>query len=81
MNADGSGQRSLTRSPAPTPILPGRPTGGRSLSKVAPRPARRQLRDLRHERRRERAAAADAQPGVGLGSGLVARAEEVKEEP
>ena len=59
MNADGSGQRRLTRNAAVEwPLLPGRPTGGRSPSDATAR--RRQRRDLRHQRRRQRAAEADA---------------------
>ena len=55
MNADGSGQRNLTRNPRPASAPAGRPTGGSRL--------RRDGGDLRHERRRQRAAESDAEPG------------------
>ena len=54
MNADGSGVRKLTRRGGTLPIWS---PDGRKIAFVSRR--RRQLRDLRHERRRERAAATD----------------------
>ena len=74
MNADGSGQRSLTRNPAcdaQSGLVAGR-AEDRLLE-----PARRQPRGLRHERRRQRAAEPDAQPVARRLLCLVARAEEV----
>ena len=56
MNADGSGQRNLTRNPAHDHSgLVARRTEDRLRSR---------RRDLRHERRRQRAAEPDAQPGA-----------------
>ena len=62
MNADGSGKRNLTRDRASDDdYQPGHPTGGRSHScaSVVRRPA------VCHERRRQRAAQADADPAPG----------------
>ena len=61
----GIGSRLLDRIQSPTGppevrLLPGRPTAADRLHE----PARRQLRGLRHERERERAAELDAQPGI-----------------
>ena len=60
MNADGSGQRRLTRNTV----------GARSrlVARRAQDRLREQLAGLRHERRRERAAKADAQRGTQLRS-------------
>ena len=57
MNADGSGKRNLTRNPA----YDGRPclVARRAEDRLRQQP-RRQLRGLRHERRRERAAESGA---------------------
>ena len=60
MNADGSGQRNLTRKPEPrlrSCLVP------RWAEDRLPEQPRRQLRDLRHERRREPAAEPHPQPG------------------
>ena len=57
MNADGSGERRLTSDTGSESVRPGRRTGEGSRSSARPR---RQLGDLRHQRRRDRAAAADA---------------------
>ena len=69
MNADGSGQRRLTRARGPVrSCLVARRAEDRLRES-----ARRQLGDLRHERRRERAAEADAQHGGRQRPRLVAR--------
>ena len=59
MNADGSGLRRLTRMAQVNYSLPSWSPDGRKILFVSD--ARRQLRGLRHERRRQRAAQADAQ--------------------
>ena len=69
MNADGSAQENLTRQPAND----SHPSWSRDGAEARVRqPTRRQLRDLRHERRRERAAQRDADSVGRSRSGLVA---------
>ena len=77
VNADGSGQRWLTLTAW---IVRSRLVARRAEDRLR-EPARRQRRDLRHERGRERAAEADAQPGARLRSGLVARRAEDRLRP
>ena len=78
INADGSGERRLTRNPAVDQgsYLVAR----RAEDRLQPgrlQPRRRAARpDLRHERRRKRTAEADPDPGAQLGSRLVARRED-----
>ena len=74
MNADGSGQRNLTHNAARDGDPAWSPDGRKIAFDQRPR---RQLRDLRHERRRQRAAEPDAQPGGRRPSCLVAQTLEI----
>ena len=70
MNADGSGQRRLTRLAADNSVLAWLPDG--KIAFVSSHGPQR-LRDLRHERRRQRTAEPDPRVGARRLSGLVAR--------
>ena len=74
INADGSGERRLTRNPALDQGSTWSPDGRKIAFNRGARAS--QQPDLHHERGRERAAEADAHPGVQLGSCLVARRED-----
>ena len=70
MDADSSGPRNLTQHPA-TDVRPAWSPDGRRIAFVSQRD--RQLRDLRHERRREREAEPHAKSGERRLSNLVTR--------
>ena len=70
INADGSGERKLTQHGRATSLV------ARRAEDRLPKQTQRQLGYLRHERRRQRPAEPDTQPGEGRGRArLVARAE------